>query len=118
MTSPDRAAVEARLAIERDRVAESAASLVGEHRAIIEGSAGSNLDDEHDPEGSTVGFERALVASLLADARRRLKELDEAIARVEDGTYGVCERCGQEIPDERLAAQPTATRCVTCARLG
>jgi DnaK suppressor protein len=76
----------------------------------------ANTDDEHDPEGATLAFERAQVVSLLAEARARLDALDAAAARIDQGTYGVCERCGGPIGDERLAALPGARRCVDCAR--
>jgi len=115
MTPKERAAVEALLAHERERAAASEASLVAEHRAIVEASTQANLDDEHDPEGATVGFERARVASLLRGARRRSSEIDRAMERLDAGTYGTCERCGQPITFERLNAYPTALTCVSCA---
>jgi RNA polymerase-binding transcription factor DksA len=74
-------------------------------------------DDEHDAEGSTIGFERARVTALLAAARRSLVELDAAGARLAAGTYGRCLACGRPIPEARLAARPTADTCVACARL-
>jgi len=76
----------------------------------------ANTDDEHDPEGATLAFERAQVVSLLEEAREQLAALDDAAARIDAGTYGVCERCGDAIGDERLAALPGARRCVDCAR--
>jgi RNA polymerase-binding transcription factor DksA len=83
---------------------------------IVTSSAQSSVDDEHDPEGSTIAFERAQTQALLDDARRRLNNLDEALNRLTAGTYGVCHRCGQPIAAERLAAQPAATTCIACAR--
>ncbi len=74
----------------------------------------ANADDEHDPEGSTLAFDRAQAAVLATDARRRLDEIDAAAARLDDGTYGRCERCGRAIPVARLAARPTARLCVDC----
>jgi RNA polymerase-binding transcription factor DksA len=73
-------------------------------------------DDEHDVEGSSVGFERARVTALLASATARLAALDAATARVEDGTFGRCVDCGGLIGAERLAALPDAVRCVDCQR--
>jgi RNA polymerase-binding transcription factor DksA len=72
-------------------------------------------DDEHDPEGHTIAFERQQVAALLRDARSRLTQLEHALARLEDGTYGRCEGCGEPISEERLAALPGAARCIGCA---
>ncbi|MCI0154909.1 TraR/DksA family transcriptional regulator [Dermacoccus nishinomiyaensis] len=82
---------------------------------IVESARDANIDDEHDPEGSTVAVARAQVSSLADEGRGRLAAIDAALARVETGTFGVCERCGATIPDGRLEARPTATRCVTCA---
>lgn len=76
----------------------------------------SNVDDEHDPEGATLAFERAQVVSLLEEARARLAALDDAALRVAAGTYGVCEQCGAAIGAERLAVVPDTRRCVDCAR--
>ena len=115
MTPKERDAIAALLAHERERVAARVASLAAEHRAIVESSTQANLDDEHDPEGATVGFERARVASLLSEARRRSSEIDQAVERLDAGTYGTCEHCGQQIAFERLTAYPTALTCVSCA---
>src|SRR5258706_9419122 len=84
--------------------------------AIVESSSGANLDDEHDPEGSTVGFERAQISALLDHARSQLAELDAALGRRRDGGYGICEDCGDRIPTERLEAYAATRVCVACAR--
>ncbi len=102
------------LADERARLTRHIADLAHDLDAIIEASAGSNADDEHDPEGSTIGFERAQVSSLLDQARARLADLEGAEARMSAGSYGECERCGVAISPERIAAQPTAAACVAC----
>lgn len=90
------------------------AALTRDFDAIVAGSADSATDDEHDPEGATIAFERAQVSALLAAARAHLAETDQAIERLGDGTYGGCERCGRPIAAERLLARPTARRCVAC----
>jgi RNA polymerase-binding transcription factor DksA len=83
---------------------------------VIEASRSSNADDEHDPEGATIAFERAQVAALLAGARQRLADLDAAMARHDAGTYGTCEVCAQPIPPQRLEVRPSARTCVPCSR--
>jgi RNA polymerase-binding transcription factor DksA len=98
-----------------ERVTVQIAELARELEGIIEASEGANLDDEHDPDGSTVGFERARVASLLAEASAQLVALEAALGRVSAGTYGTCATCGNAIGDERLVALPAVTTCVTCA---
>ncbi|WP_433790040.1 TraR/DksA family transcriptional regulator [Actinoplanes sp. CA-252034] len=93
----------------------SAATLAADLEALFEASRDVNGDDEHDPEGATVGFERAQLTAMLAAARQRVDEVDEALRRMETGSFGVCEGCGQPIPSERLRARPFTRSCVTCA---
>ena len=90
-------------------------TLARDLTALFAASRDSNADDEHDPEGATVGFERAQLTALLAAARERIAEVDDALGRVAAGTYGTCERCGQPIARDRLAARPFARHCITCA---
>ena len=97
------------------RVETRVADLERDFDAVVAASESANLDDEHDPEGSTVGFERAQVRALLDQARGHLAELDAAAQRVADATYGVCERCGNPIGADRLRALPTTQMCVGCA---
>jgi RNA polymerase-binding transcription factor len=78
-----------------------------------------SVDDEHDPEGVTLSTEWSRLAGLREDAARELADVDAAIARVEQGTYGICAGCGTAIPAGRLEARPIATRCIGCmARAG
>jgi RNA polymerase-binding transcription factor DksA len=90
------------------------AVLARDLRGVIDASRSSNADDEHDPEGATIAFERAQVAALLAAARQRLADLDGALERLDAGSYGRCERCGLPIAAERLAVRPFARTCVAC----
>ena len=103
---------------DRARAAAQVASLEEQWASLVAASEDSNADDEHDPEGATIGFERAQLTALLAAARARVVALDEALARLEEGTYGVCLRCGRDIGAERLAALPATRRCVACASAG
>jgi RNA polymerase-binding transcription factor len=89
------------------------ADLESELSGIAESTA-AGPDDEHDAEGSTVGYERARVGALLAAARRRLAELD-GLAATGAGGYRRCGECGQSIPAQRLALLPTTSICVSCA---
>jgi RNA polymerase-binding transcription factor DksA len=103
-----------RLLEERSRLLAQRAALTGDHAGMVEASRDSNADDEHDPEGSTIAFERSQLASLLRQADDRLAEVDAALQRAADGTYGRCERCGRPIDPERLQARPTARTHVVC----
>ena len=91
------------------------ATLEADLRGLFEASRDSNADDEHDPEGATIGYERAQLTAVLAAARAQLAEVERALGRLEAGTYGVCEGCGSPIPGERLAIRPFARTCVACA---
>lgn len=82
---------------------------------LVESARGANIDDEHDPEGQTIAFERAQLDTLVADVGRRLQDVDAALARLADGTYGRCAVGGEPIDPARLAARPTATTCVAHA---
>jgi DnaK suppressor protein len=105
----------ARLEEERGVVLRRIAALRGEHDDFVAASRDTNADDEHDPEGATIAFERSQVDALLRQAQRRLAELDAASARLAAGTYGRCERCGRPIDPARLDARPGARTCVACA---
>lgn len=99
---------------ERERSLQQRAELQRSFDDIVEDSESQNLDDEHDPDGATVAFERAQIAALLDQVRRRLLAVDEAERRLQEGTFGRCERCGGPIATERLQALPLATTCVNC----
>ena len=108
----------ARLEGERQETVRRLASLTDDFAEVVAASRDSNADDEHDPEGSTIAFERSQLSALTEQARRHLAEIDAAVARVAAGTYGVCERCGRAISDERLRARPVARTCISCASAG
>ncbi|MGD9986605.1 TraR/DksA family transcriptional regulator [Pseudonocardia sp.] len=105
----------ARLAAERADTEARIAGLTRQVAALADEQALTTHDDEHDPEGVTIGFERAQLQGLLAGARRDLEALERAERRLADGTYGRCARCGGPIPPERLDALPAAETCVACA---
>ncbi|MCW4601676.1 TraR/DksA family transcriptional regulator [Janibacter hoylei] len=100
---------------ERRETLARLATLTGDFDALVEASEGSNADDEHDPEGATIAFERSQVDALARQAREHLREIDAALARLDAGDYGTCERCGRPISAGRLEARPTARTCIDCA---
>src|SRR5580692_7159843 len=106
-----------RLNTDRGQALRRLAELEREFGAIVasvsEGSAGG--DDEHDPEGATVAFERQHVAARRDQARAGLAEIDAALRKVTLGTYEICDICGGPIGVERLAARPASLTCVRCA---
>ncbi len=73
------------------------------------------LDDEHDSEGATIGFERARITGLITRTERRIAALEAALQRTADGSYRYCDQCGGEIGAERLEALPGTRLCITCS---
>jgi DnaK suppressor protein len=111
------AAVElsARLAVERVRTLAQIEALSADRADIVAAQDLVATDDEHDPEGATIAFERERVRALLDQARDHLAAIAHAEARVLAGTFTDCERCGAPIGAGRLAARPTAATCISCA---
>ena len=103
-----------RLTEERRRAEQRLADLRNDYRGFVEASKDSNADDEHDPEGATIAFERSQVGALVRQTEEHLAAIDAALDRVEARTYGVCTACGAMIPEGRLHVRPTAATCVVC----
>ena len=104
------------LAAVRRQAEQRLAALTHDFDDVVAASLDTNADDEHDPEGATIAFERSQVGALVRQARERLAEVDAALARLDDGSYGRCESCGRPIAAGRLEARPEARTCVECAR--
>jgi RNA polymerase-binding transcription factor DksA len=83
-------------------------------RELADEQALTTHDDEHDPEGVTIAYQRAQVQGLLAGARADLAAIGEARGRVRHGNYGTCTRCGGPIGALRLAALPATSTCIDC----
>ena len=111
---PRRDAAARRLRAERRRAAAQIEERRAQARAVAEQAATEGRDDEHDPDGATVAFEQSLAAGLLAQAVAYLAEVDAALGRLADGSYGRCDQCGRHISRERLAALPAARSCTLC----
>lgn len=100
---------------QRAAALERLGALTGQYDEVGAASRDTHADDEHDPEGATIAFERSQVGALAAQARERLAEIDAALARLDAGTHGTCETCGRPMAAGRLEARPTARTCVRCA---
>lgn len=107
--------VVATLRAERERRLASVDSLLRAFDGVVAASESANADDEHDPEGATIAFERSQLSAQLSLARAGVAEVDQALSRAHAGRYGACENCGKPIAAERLTARPTATTCIGCA---
>jgi DnaK suppressor protein len=103
-----------RLGAERARMTHQLAQLRRDFDAMVEAALDSNADDEHDPEGATIAFERSQIDTLIRQTEGHLLEIDRALSRLGDETYGICQSCGGAIPAARLDARPTARTCVSC----
>ena len=100
---------------EQERTDRQIASLEAVVAAIVEGSELTSTDDEHDPEGATIAYERAQASALLRQARADRDALVATRRQLDESRQVVCSVCGRAIDLERIAALPTTTRCVRCA---
>jgi DnaK suppressor protein len=83
--------------------------------AFVDARRDTATDDEHDPEGPTLAFERSQSSAILAQSRQHLAEIDAALIRMDEGTYGLCRNCGDAIAVGRLQVRPQASLCIRCA---
>ena len=66
-------------------------------------------------DGTSIAVERLTQVAAHEQLLVQLEELDRALVKLDEGTYGTCDRCGERIPDGRLEVHPTAVLCVACA---
>jgi len=97
----------AQLTAERERVNDELRALGVDRSTYDEGFADSGQ----------VTAERGEVDALVGSLRETLLEIDAALEKLDAGTYGRCESCGDEIAPARLEAKPTARLCITCASM-
>ena len=104
---------------ERERIVSQIAHLHDDNSRSMEDELGELTRglDNHLGDMATVTFDRELDEGLEEGAQQTLAQIDRAIAKLDDGTYGRCERCGKGIPEERLRARPWAILCIDDQRL-
>jgi DnaK suppressor protein len=90
---------------------ESPGSLVDETGELVSGSA-----DQHMADTATETVDRVIDYTLEEHDERLLTAIDEALARIDAGSYGSCDSCGAQIAPERLEAMPWTTLCIDCKR--
>jgi DnaK suppressor protein len=105
------------LKLEREQMTDRLRALTAEFEGIVAASLDANCDDEHDPEGATIAFERERTAALRGQVEAHLVEVDRALARVAAGTYGLCRSCRRPITTDRLRALPVTEVCIGCASI-
>ncbi len=103
---------------ERERVERAIANLRDDHP----GSADDEVEevegpsDNHLAENATATLDREIDFTLEENSGQVLAEIDAALKRIDDGTYGTCTNCGKQIAEERLEAYPWASLCIDDAR--
>ena len=100
---------------ERTRIQNAIQYLHEENPGNMEdelGEIGGRGSDNHIGDMASVTFDRELDQGLEEGAQQTLGEIDRALAKIDDGTFGICERCGNPIGEERLRARPWATLCI------
>ena len=104
---------DARTRLEAEREAVDKQLL--DHGVELEGDESINIEDhEGFADSAQVTADRSQQITLVEQLRVRRADILAALQKIDDGTYGKCESCGQEIPAERLEAVPAATLCVAC----
>ena len=106
-----------RLLDERHRVQNALDHLHGENPGPITEGEEEETFDNHLGDAAAITLDRELDYSLGDNAEHVLAAIDEALARIDEGTFGTCSRCGNPIAEERLEAMPYATKCIDCKRL-
>ncbi len=112
----DLEALKALLLAERDRLSRAVAEMDAGLSHSLEDSSEESPYDQHLAETAAVTLDREIDLTLEANARAVLAQIDRALDRLEAGTYGMCEKCGAPIGEERLRVAPFATLCVECKR--
>jgi DnaK suppressor protein len=100
---------------ERESYTRQATALRAEaDQLALDRDPGDVQFDEESGQGDTMNVERERDLALSAQALAAVEEIDRALEKIDAGTYGVCEKCGDNIPKERLKALPYAALCVKC----
>jgi DnaK suppressor protein len=115
LTSRQRTSLRAHLAEDREQTLLLLDNLAKEMGAFVAARQDAPTDDEHDPEGPTLAFERSQSQAMARQSAQHLTDIEAALLRLEDGTYGYCTRCSQHIGLGRLQARPQSPLCITCA---
>ena len=107
-----------RLLEERKRVEAAIQYLREEHPGSLEEEIEESVgtSDNHLADTATATHDREIDYTLGENSEQVLAEIDDALRRIEDGTFGTCRTCGQPIAPERLEAMPWATQCIDCKR--
>jgi len=117
MAVVDIEAARRRLETERARVLEARQHLIDDTSRSMEDAVDEDGNDSHMADSASETLDREMELSLGDNAEHLIESIDAALARIDDGSYGNCERCGKPIASDRLEALPWATKCIECKRL-
>jgi RNA polymerase-binding transcription factor DksA len=115
LTARQLTSVRTHLAADREQTMRLIDSVSLEMDAFKSARRDTATDDEHDPEGPTLAFERSQSEAVLSQSVQHLRDIDAALLRMDEGTFGTCKTCGGPIALGRLQARPQATQCISCA---
>lgn len=96
----------------RARLLEQDEALSESLGISLEEEAGDESSDQHLADVGAVALNRELDLSMRENVEHLLEQVDRALEKIEEGTYGLCDRCGQPIEEGRLQAMPEATLCL------
>ncbi|HEY4270248.1 MAG TPA: TraR/DksA family transcriptional regulator [Galbitalea sp.] len=115
LTSRQLASLRSQLEADRERTGMLIDTVIDEMDAFVSARRDTATDDEHDPEGPTLAFERSQSSAILNQSRQHLVEIDAALVRMNEGRFGLCRSCGNQIALGRLQVRPQAPLCISCA---
>ena len=115
LTARQLASLRSQLEADRERTGMHIDTVTDEMGAFVTARRDTATDDEHDPEGPTLAFERSQSSAILGQSQQHLVEIDTALLRMDEGRYGLCKSCGNEIALGRLQVRPQAALCISCA---
>jgi RNA polymerase-binding protein DksA len=116
MSTIDTSRMKEALETERARVVAAIENLKNENPGTVEDETGDETYDQHPADVATAMHDRELDYGITENEQQLLEEIDAALQRIEEGTYGICTNCGKPIQPERLEALPWAQLCIDCAK--
>jgi DnaK suppressor protein len=115
LTPRQRTSLRTQLEGDRERTSILIHTVSEDLDAFVSARRDTATDDEHDPEGPTLAFERSQSSAILGQSLQHVAEIDAALARLDVGSYGLCTNCGRGIALGRLQVRPQAALCIACA---
>jgi DnaK suppressor protein len=112
----DRQTLKEALIAERERLSREIADLDADLSESLEDSSEESPYDQHMAETAGVTLDREIDLTLEENARAVIAQIDRALDKLENGSYGTCDKCEQPIGEERLKFAPFATLCIDCKR--